>query len=204
MKTYAYIRVSDDKQDVNNQKLGILEYARQHDIKVDEFVEITVSSRKTKKQRRIDELMQKIESADTLIVAELSRLGRSVPEVTTMIHELMQRKIRVITVKERLDLRDNQDMQSKVMVTLLSLFAELERDLISMRTKEALAAKKKKGIRLGKPPGTIQSSKFDKDRKKIEELLGYGVSVRKITEFLGYGSHRGLSLYINKRIKKTN
>lgn len=199
---YAYLRISTNKQDALNQRLEILEYARQRNIHVDEFVEITISSKQTTKQRRIDEVMEKIQSADTLIVSELSRLGRSVAEVTTLINELVRRKIRVIAIKQGVDLRQEQDMASKITITIFSLLAELERDLISLRTKEALWAKKQQGVMLGKPKGTIQKSKFDKDRKKIEELLGYGVSVRKISELLNYPSHRGLSTYINKRLKK--
>jgi DNA invertase Pin-like site-specific DNA recombinase len=203
MKTYAYIRVSTDKQDAKNQRLEILEYARLHNIHVDEFIEITISSRQTSKERRIDELMSKLQAGDTLIVTELSRLGRSTGDVINMIKELSERQIRVILIKQNLDINGDRNMTSKIMVTIFSLLAELERDMISLRTKEALAAKKRQGIRLGKPVGTIQKSKFDKDRKKIEELLGYGLSVRKIAEVLDYPSHRGLNMYINKRIKKT-
>ena len=86
-KTVAYIRASTDKQDLNNQKLEILEYARQHSLKVDEFIEITISSRKTSKQRRIDELLGKLADSDVLIVTELSRLGRSASEVIALINE---------------------------------------------------------------------------------------------------------------------
>jgi DNA invertase Pin-like site-specific DNA recombinase len=85
----------------------------------------------------------------------------------------------VIIIKQNLDLYQKHDLMSKVMVALFSLFAELERDLVSLRTREALAAKKAQGVILGKPKGTIQSSKFDKDRSRIEELLGLGLSVRK-------------------------
>lgn len=198
-KTYAYLRTSTDKQDLNNQKLEILEYARRHDLKVDEFVEIAISSRKTTKQRRIDELLVKLMAADTLMVSELSRLGRSTAEVIGLINELIARQIRVIVIKQGLDIKQSHDLQSKVMVTLFSLFAELERDLISLRTKEALAAKKSQGIKLGKPKGTIQASKFDKDRTKIQELLTLGLSVRKIATYLGYQDHRGLNQYVNKR-----
>ena len=198
-KTVAYIRASTDKQDLNNQKLEILEFARQHRLQVDEFVAITISSRKTSKQRRIDELLQKLAESDTLIVTELSRLGRSTSEVIALINELVQRHIRVIIIKQNLDLRQNHDMTAKVMITLFSLFAELERDLVSLRTKEALAAKKAQGVKLGKPKGTVQASKFDKDRGRIEELLGYGLSVRKIARLLGYSNHIGLNTYIKKR-----
>lgn len=201
-KVYAYIRVSTDKQDAKNQRLEILEYARQHDIKVDEFIEITISSRQTSKERRIDELMGNLAPGDTLIASELSRLGRSTGDVINMIKELAARTIRVILIKQNIDINGDRDMTSKIIVTIFSLLAELERDMISLRTKEALWSKKQQGVVLGKPKGTIQKSKFDKDRKKIEELLGYGVSVRKIAEVLNYPSHRGLNTYINKRIRK--
>ena len=90
-------------------------------------------------------------------------------------------------------------MNSKIIITLFSLFAELERDMISLRTKEALLAKKIQGIKLGKPKGTLQKSKFDKDVEKIKELLGYGLSIRKMAKVLGYTSHIALNTYINKR-----
>lgn len=198
-KTYAYLRTLTEKQDLNNQKLEILEYARKHDRKVDEFVEIAISSRKTTKQRRIDELMGNIHTADTLIISELSRLGRSTAEVIGLINELVTRQIRTIVIKQGLDIKQNHDLQSKVTITFFSLFAELERDLISLRTKEALAAKKSQGIKLGKPKGTIQASKFDKDRSKIQELLAYGLSVRRIANYLGYTDHRGMNTYVKKR-----
>jgi DNA invertase Pin-like site-specific DNA recombinase len=197
-KTVAYVRASSNKQDVNNQKLEILEFARQSNLEVDEFVQITISSRKSSKQRRIDELLEKLIDSDTLIVTELSRLGRSTSEVITLVNELLQRHIRVIIIKQNLDIAQH-DMSSKIIVTLFSLFAELERDLISLRTKEALAAKKAQGIKLGKPKGTIQASKFDKDRERIEELLQIGLSVRKIARLLGYSNHVGLNTYIKKR-----
>lgn len=197
-KTIAYVRASTGKQDGNNQKLTILEFARHANLKVDEFMEITISSRKTSKQRRIDELLEKLVDSDTLIVTELSRLGRSTSEVVTLVNELLQRNIRVIVIKQNLDIAQH-DMSSKIIVTLFSLFAELERDLVSLRTKEALATKKAQGIQLGKPKGTIQASKFDKDRERIEELLRLGMSVRKIAKVMGYSNHIGLNTYIKKR-----
>ena len=149
--------------------------------------------------RRIDELTEKVKTGDTLIVSELSRLGRSTGDVINLVKELVDRKIRVIAIKQNLDVQQNNDMTSKIIVTLFSLFAELERDLISLRTKEALAAKKRQGIQLGKPKGTIQTSKFDNNKAKIQDLLNYGLSVRKIAKYLGYASHRGLSTYVKTR-----
>lgn len=199
-KIIAYIRASTDKQDVNNQKLEILEYARNKKLHINDFIEITISSRKTTKQRRIDELVEKLQTSDTLVVTELSRLGRSTAEVISLINELSERDIRVIIIKQNLDISKNtRDMTSKVMITLLSLFGELERDFVSIRTKEALKAKKAQGVILGKPKGTVQKSKFDNDKDKIQELLKLGLSVRKISKFLGYTNHIGLNTYINTR-----
>jgi len=117
---------------------------------------------------------------------------------TTESNALVERNIRVITIKQNLDI-SGQDMNSKIIITLFSLFAELERDLVSLRTREALAAKKAQGRPLGKPKGTLQKSKFDQDVARIKELLGYGLSVRKIAKVLGYSSHIALNTYINKR-----
>jgi len=139
-----------------------------------------------------------LEATDTLIVTELSRLGRSTAEVIALVNALVEGNIRLIVIKQNLDI-SRQDMNSKIIITLFSLFAELERDLISLRTREALAAKKAQGQRLGKPKGTLQKSKFDRDVERIKELLGYGLSVRKIAKVLGYSSHIALNTYINKR-----
>ena len=108
-------------------------------------MEITISSRKTSKQRRVDELLEKLVDSDTLIVTELSRLGRSISEVVTLVNELLQCNIRMIVIKQNLSIAQH-NMSSKIIVTLFSLFAELERDLVSLRTKEALATKKAQGI----------------------------------------------------------
>ena len=197
-KTIAYLRTSTDKQEMNNQKLAILEYAQTKNLKIDEFIEIQISSRKTPKQRRIEDILAKLSNSDTLIVTELSRLGRSTAEVIELFNEFVKRSIRVIAIKQNLDIT-KQDINSKATITLFSLFSELERDLISVRTKEALAAKKLQGQVLGKPSGTIQKSKFDKDVGKIKELLKLGLSVRKISKFFGYNNHISLNTYISKR-----
>ena len=202
-KTIAYIRASTDKQDLNNQKLEIFEFAKKNKLEVDDFIQMTISSRKTTKERRIDEMLSVLDDADTLIVTELSRLGRSTAEVIGLVNELIKKQVRVIAIKQNLDMKQH-DMNSKIMITLFSLFAELERDLISLRTKEALASKKSQGIKLGKPKGTVQKSKFDQDIIKIQELLSLGLSVRKIAIFLGYTNHIGLNTYIKKRELRQN
>jgi len=198
-KNIAYIRASTDKQDSNNQRLEILEWGRKNDLKIDDFVSVTISSRKSSKKRRIDEVLQMLTDSDTLVVTELSRLGLSTAEVIALVNELVGRSIRVIVIKQNLDILGEHDMTSKIIITIFSLMAELERDLLSLRTKEALAVKKREGVTLGKPKGTIQKSKFDRDLTRIRELLSYGVSVRKIAEILGYTNHLALNTYINKR-----
>jgi DNA invertase Pin-like site-specific DNA recombinase len=119
-------------QYLNHQKLELLEFARKKSLSIDEFVEITISSRKSSKQRRIDELLGMLNDGDILLVTELSRLGRSTTEVITIVNSLAKRNIRVIVLKQNLDI-SQQDINSKVTLTLFSLFSELERDLISLR-----------------------------------------------------------------------
>jgi DNA invertase Pin-like site-specific DNA recombinase len=200
-KTLAYLRTSTDKQDLNNQRLEILEYARNNALHIDDFIEISISSRKNRRDRRIEELLEKLTPGDTLVVTELSRLGRSTGEVISLIDELVACGITILILKQNLTLNKGQDdIQSITMTTMLSLFAQLERSMISRRTKEALAAKKAQGVVLGKPKGLIQSSKFDQDRKRIVELLSLGVSIRKIAlEHLKYGDPSSLYYFVQTR-----
>jgi DNA invertase Pin-like site-specific DNA recombinase len=170
-KIVVYLRASTDKQDLNHQKLEILEFARRRGLHVDEYVEIIISSHKTSQHRRIDELMQRLGETDTLIVTELSRLGRSTAEVIALVNALVQRHIRVITLKQNLDI-NRQDMSAKIIITLFSLFAELERDLISLRTREALAAKKAQGRRLGKPQGTCRKASLIRTWRRSRNCWG--------------------------------
>jgi DNA invertase Pin-like site-specific DNA recombinase len=200
-KTLAYLRTSTDKQDLNNQRLEILEHARRNSLHIDDFIEISISSRKNRRDRRIEELLEKLSPGDTLVVTELSRLGRSTGEVITLIDELVANDITILILKQNLKLnKDQDDIQSITMTTMLSLFAQLERSMISRRTKEALAAKKAQGVQLGKPKGTVQDSKFDQDRKRIVELLSLGVSIRKIAmDHLKYGDPSSLYYYVQTR-----
>ncbi len=200
-KMLAYLRSSTDKQDVKTQRHEILEYTNKEKLIVDEFMEVTVSSRKDSRRRRIDELLERLAPGDTLLVTELSRLGRSTGEVIMLINQLVSFGVAVTIIKQNLHLNGKpQDLTAKIMVTLLALFAEIERDFISLRTKEALAAKKAAGVLLGKPKGTIQKSMYDKDRARIEELLQHGVPQKRIIEIhLGYGTTKSLSHYVRTR-----
>ena len=200
-KVLAYLRTSTDKQDLNNQKLEILEYAQQTGIQIQDFIGIRISSKRSENDRRLTELMSRLVSGDTLVVTELSRLGRSTGQVINLIDRLVDNDIRIIVIRQNLVLdTTGDDIQSLTMITMLALFAELERVMISRRTKEALATKKAQGVQLGKPKGTIQNSIYDKDRKRIVELLSLGVSERHIsTQHLGYGYPSSLNYYILTR-----
>ena len=185
MSVLSYIRVSTNTQDVKNQRYEILEYARTHDLTIDRFIEIEISSRKDRKQRRIDEILQELSPGDTLVVSELSRLGRSTGEVIELVNELVRKKVRFVAIKQNLSISNGHDMTSKIIVTLFGLMAELERDLISMRTREALAALKAQGKVLGRPKGSLGKSKLDGREDEISRLLRSKVSKAAIARITG-------------------
>lgn len=185
MQTIAYLRVSKDSQDVKNQRLAILEFARQEKCEISEFIEVTASSRRSPKERQLDLLLARLQAGDTLVVSELSRMGRSVGEIITTVDTLVQRHIRLLAVKEDIRLDGKQDLQTKVIVTLFSLFAEIERELISMRTKEGLAAARASGKHLGRPQGRLGKSKLDGKEEEIRRLLALQVSKASIAKITG-------------------
>ena len=174
-KILGYIRVSTNKQDLNNQRLELLEYARKNGFHIDDFIEAEVSSRKSTQARRIDELQEILNKNDLLLVPDLSRLGRSVGQVIQIIDNLIKKGIRFISVKERIKIEGEQDIQTKTMVTMFGLFAEIERDLISQRTKQGLSAARERGKLLGRPKGKGKS-KLDEHKIEIEALLQNGTT----------------------------
>ena len=155
MTTLAYLRVSKATQEIKNQRLAILEFARAERMEVHEFLELQASSRRSATTRKLDLLLARLAPGDTLMVSELSRLGRSVGEIITTVDTLVKHQIRVFALKEGFRLTGTHDLQTTVIVTLFGLFAEIERTLLSLRTKEALAAVKAAGKRLGRPRGTL-------------------------------------------------
>jgi DNA invertase Pin-like site-specific DNA recombinase len=188
MKTVAYLRISTGSQDLANQKLAVLDYARQKQFAVDRFVEAQASSRKGRDQRRIDELLDTLAAGDRLVVSELSRLGRSLGQVIQIVDELVKRKVRFVAIKESIRFEGKQDMQTKVMVALFGLFAEVERDLISERTKEGLAAARARGQLLGRPKGSLGTSRLDGKEGEIRMLLEKQVSKASIAKIVGVSS----------------
>lgn len=184
MKTIAYLRVSTGCQDVSNQRLAILDYAHNHRLQIDEFLEMQVSSRKTMKERGIDGLIAGMSAGDLILVSELSRLGRSVGQIIQIVDSLVKHQIRFIAIKENICLDGKQDIQSKVMITMFGLFAEIERDLISERTREGLIAARSKGRILGRPKGSRGPSRLDGKEEEIRMLLGKKVSKASIAKIM--------------------
>ena len=197
MKTIAYLRVSTNEQDTKHQRLAILDHAHESGFVVDRFYEYRVSSRKTVKARGIEELLNKMENGDRLVVAELSRLGRSVGQIISIIDRLISAGVGFHAIKERIILDGEHSMQSKVMVTLFGLFAEIERDLISERTKEGLASARAAGKILGRPKGS-RSSRLDDRQDEIKSLLEMGVPKTTIAKTLGV-SRSTLNHYLGTR-----
>jgi DNA invertase Pin-like site-specific DNA recombinase len=177
----GYMRVSTLEQELKNQKYEILNFADKNDMIVTSWVQIQVSSRKSTKARLIDTLLEKLNSGDTLIVAELSRLGRSVGQIAIIVNTLVETGVQLICIKENIKLNGSPDIQSKVMVTMFSLFAEIERDLISERTRAGLARARKEGKLIGRPKG-LGKSRLDGKENEIRELLKKGVSKASIAK----------------------
>ena len=184
MKIIAYLRVSTTGQDLNNQRLAILDYAHKNHLQIDQFIQVQSSSRKSMKERNIEQLFSAVQAEDLVLVSELSRLGRSVGQIIQLIDELIKLKVRFIAIKENIQLNGKQDIQSKMMVTMFGLFAEIERDLISERTREGLIAARAKGKILGRPKG-IGKSKLDGKEAEIKILLDKKIPKASIAKIMG-------------------
>lgn len=183
-KTIAYLRVSTDGQDLKNQKLEILEYASKNNMQISDWIEIKISSRRSTKERLIDELLERLETADCLIVAELSRLGRSVGQIITLMDELIKKQVSVHVIKQGMQINGKKDIQTTVLISIFSLLAEIERDLISERTKAGLIKARAEGKLLGRPRGNGKSRLNGKETE-IQELLNKGVSRASIAKIMG-------------------
>ncbi|MDX9694377.1 MAG: master DNA invertase Mpi family serine-type recombinase [Bacteroidales bacterium] len=192
---YAYIRVSSDKQSVENQKFEVLKYCDKKKIQIDLWIEETESGTKKIASRKIGEVLKRMVSNDLLILSELSRLGRNLMDIMKILHDCMENNIKVHAIKENYELGNN--INSKVLAFAFGLSAEIERNLISQRTKEALARKKSEGVKLGRPKGSLSEyTKLSGKEDIIKELLEKKISISAISRILGV--HR---LTVNSFIK---
>ena len=179
---YAYIRVSTDHQNVENQQHEILTYTQNHNIQIDRWVSETISSRKPLTERKLGKLLKRLKKGDVLIATELSRLGRNLLEVMGILQHCLEKDCQIWTLKE--NYRLGADIQSKVLAFAFGLAAEIERQLISERTKNSLKRLKDEGKHLGRPHG-FSYQKLEKKHNKIVELLDKGVSKAEIARLMG-------------------
>ena len=180
---YGYIRVSSDKQTVENQRFEITNFCQKQSLVIDDWIEETISGTKTYSKRQLGRLLKKVDQDDIIICSELSRLGRNLFMIMEILNICMTKGCRVWTIKDNYRLGD--DIQSKVLAFAFGLSAEIERNLISQRTKEALARKRAEGVILGRPKGRKSSpNKYKLSGKEvlISELLKNGTSQRKIAK----------------------
>lgn len=199
---YGYIRVSSDKQTVENQRFEILNFVEKEGMTIDGWIEETVSGTKSYDKRELGNLLNKVHKDDLIICSELSRLGRNLFMIMEILNQCMDKECRVWTIKDSYRLGD--DIQSKVLAFAFGLSAEIERNLISQRTKEALARKKAEGVTLGRPKGR-KSDKVKLSGKEdiIRDLREHGVTITEIAKI--YKVNRNtVSAFIRDRIESAN
>src|SRR5574344_387123 len=180
---YGYIRVSTDKQSVENQHFEIENFTKKNNVNIDKWIEETISATKDMDKRKLGKLLKKVKKGDILIASELSRLGRNLLQVMSILHHCMDIGCQVWTIKD--NYRLGTDIQSKVLAFAFGLSAEIERNLISQRTKEALHRLQSEGKILGRPKGRKSKSKLAGKETKIKELIEKGVPKTQIAKILG-------------------
>jgi len=184
VKIIGYIRVSTDQQDLEKQKHLLLQYSQNNQMLIREFIESEASSRKDQKIRKIEELLEKLNSGDTLLVAELSRLGRNMLETLNIINTLSERGIKIIFVRQ--PELSTIGPHTKLLLAIYSYFAESEREYISIRTKQGLAAVKATGQLLGRPKGSKnkKSRILDPFKEQIKHYLEIKLSINAIMKII--------------------
>lgn len=181
---YGYIRVSTDRQTVENQRFEILQFCKKNSLKIDSWIEETISGTLTPEKRELGNLLSHIKKDDLIICSELSRLGRTLFMIMSILNLLMEKGARIWTIKDNYRLGD--DIQSKVLAFAFGLSAEIERNLISQRTKEALALKKAQNIKLGRPKGRKNNIHLlDGLEFHVKKMHNCGISINKISKILG-------------------
>ena len=183
MTLYAYLRVSTDAQDVNNQKLGVLEYCATRSLGVPVLVEDTASGKIDWDKRELGALLNRSSPGDVLVVAEISRLARSALQVLEVMKVAAEKTVAVHVVKNSMVM--DGSIQSKIYATIFGLAAEIERDFIAQRTREALARRKADGHTLGRPTGEAEKLALDEHARDIDHYLSIKLGKRDIARLLG-------------------
>lgn len=183
MSVYAYIRVSTELQTHANQKYEITKYCRSNNLKVSEWISESVSGTVGVEKRNLGTLLERMEKGDLLICTELSRLGRNMLMIMGILNSCAEKGISIHTIKDNFDLSDN--INSKIIAFAFALAAEIERNLISQRTKEALAAKRLEGVKLGRPEGSSKKKViFLKHKGQVKDMLDNGATLTSIAVML--------------------
>ncbi len=201
MPVFAYLRVSTTRQDVDNQRHGILEYCNQRSLTNLQFIEDTAPGKKKWRERRLGQLLDETQAGDVVVFSEISRIARSTLQVLEVLEHCTEKGVHVHITKQNMVF--DGSIQSRVTATVLGMAAEIEREMISMRTKEALAARKKDGKILGRPTGPATQYKLDPKRKQIEDLLKKEVSIRQIAKIVECAPST-LADYIRRKAKIGN
>ena len=196
---YGYIRVSSDKQTVENQRFEIKNFAKRNGIKINGWIEETISGTKNYDKRKLGKLLNKVVEGDVIICSELSRLGRNLFMIMEILNVCMNKGCKIWTIKDNYRLGD--DIESKVLAFAFGLSAEIERNLISQRTKEALARKKAEGVVLGRPKGRKSSHvKLSGKEQTIADLRAQGVTISEIARIFKV-NRATVSLFIKEYIE---
>jgi DNA invertase Pin-like site-specific DNA recombinase len=182
MTIFAYLRVSTDQQDAQNQKFGILDYCNKNNLSPIKFIEDTVSGKVAWQDRMIGQIMEKATKGDLIVVSEVSRLGRSTLQVLEILEAATKKEISVHITKNHTVI--DGSIQATITATILGLAAQIEREFISSRTKEALAKRKADGFNLGRPKGQSQLLKLDSFAEEIKMYLNKGINKRAISKLI--------------------
>lgn len=201
MAVIGYIRVSTEQQDYEKQRYLLLDYAQSQQWQIDDFIAVEVSSRKSQRERRITELLERLQTGDLLLVAELSRLGRNMLETLNIIQALVEQGVKIVFVRQP-ELSTNAS-HAQLLLAIYSYFAQSEREFISLRTKQGLAAARASGRRLGRPKGSRDKHRpLDAFREQIRAHLQADLPIASIQKLINpqlqepltYNSYR---YYIN-------
>ena len=191
---YAYIRVSTPDQSYSSQEYEIRKWAEKQRLSVDKWIREAVSGTLPPAKRKLGSVIRKMKPGDLLVCAEISRLGRNMLMIMSILNDCSARRISIHTIKDHFDLSNN--LNSKIIAFAFALAAEIERNLISQRTREALADRKAAGVRLGRPPGSSRKKEvFERNLPEIRAMLAAGASRQQVAAH--YGIHRStLTIYL--------
>jgi len=191
---YGYVRVSTDRQTIDNQRFEIKRFCSKKNIAIDQWIEETISGTQLPEKRLLGSLLAEAKAGDLIVCSELSRLGRSMFMIMSILNQFVINGVRIWTIKDNYQLGD--DIQAKILAFAFGLASEIERDLIAQRTKEALARKRSEGIKLGRPLGrksdhlklsgheTEIRSMIDENISKCAIARSFGVCRQTVASFL--------------------